>query len=154
MRDTCTSIADKVILVKEISKSVKYFQRSTNVSDLWPFFSMRKNRGTVPHNIIDIIKMIEARVWDVTYILRMQLHAHVFQSFLWYLWYCVVLYNGFFSYWRRVINLKCLCFWKHLTLLTSYAPPKSLFTLQATSSTSFHYKLPYTYNVHHHTIRL
>ena len=53
--------ADKVILGKEISKSVKCFQKNTNVSGLWPFFSVRKNRSTVPRNIIDIIKMIEAR---------------------------------------------------------------------------------------------
>ena len=52
--------ADKVILGKEISKSVKCFQKNTNVSGLWPFFSVRKNRCTVPRNIIDIIKMIEA----------------------------------------------------------------------------------------------
>ena len=64
MRDTCTSIADKVILGKEkISKSVKCFQKNTNVLCLSPFFSVKKKRKrcTVLRNAKDIIKMIEAR---------------------------------------------------------------------------------------------
>jgi len=50
--------------------------------------------------------------WDVIYILRVQLRVRVLLSFLWCLRYCVVLYNGFFSHWKRVINPKRLCFLK------------------------------------------
>ena len=59
MRDT--SIADKVILGKEISKSVKCFQKTQTFrvydpSSVWE----KKNRCTVLRNMIDI-KVIEAR---------------------------------------------------------------------------------------------
>ena len=42
-------------------RKCQMFSKNTNVSGLWPFFGVRKNRCTVPRNIIDIIKMIEAR---------------------------------------------------------------------------------------------
>ena len=46
------------------------------------------------------------------YILCTLLRMQVPLSFLWCLWYCVVLYGSFFSHWRRVINPKCVCFLK------------------------------------------
>ena len=40
------------------------------------------------------------------------LYARVHRSFLCCIWNCIVLYNGFFSQWRRIINPKRLCFLK------------------------------------------
>ena len=40
------------------------------------------------------------------------LYACVLRSFLCCIWNCIVLYNGFFSQWRKIINPKRLCFLK------------------------------------------
>ena len=52
--------------------------------------------------------------WDIIYILRALLNARAVRSFLCLYSMCVVLYNGFFAYWRRVINPKRFCFLKNI----------------------------------------
>ena len=77
--------------------------------------------------------------WDVIYILRVLLHVHLSHLLLWCVRYCKVLYNGFFSQWRRVINSKCLCFMNTSDTFWFSLPN---ITLSATKPlTNYHYHL-------------
>ena len=62
MRDTCTYIADKVILHKKYQEVSKcFFQKNPDVSGVWPLFSVRKTVEQYYAIAIDI-KLIEALV--------------------------------------------------------------------------------------------